>query len=401
MKFDCTPSEEALLGTLEGELEIEDGKRETGNRGNGEDSPSSIFHFQFLKGKKVLVAGSRSELLPCALAKAGAEVTVHAFDMYHARAIKNRIDEARLGDSAKVRCTPYIPEGPYARAYFMATPLSMTGELILDQLEDVRSSLASGGKLFAAIEGDAGESLKTMKKVFARVHVLATQSQSRRKRRRGELSLFRVVKGEKDAAAKRRNFACDWPASVPGGETRIFTSLPGCFCHRRADVGGLSLAETACAIPGFGETAKGGKVEILDMGCGCGFVGLLVADWLRARGAVADLTLLDSHARAVEAAKANAERLGFMDVRFVLADDGLPPDDNARYDLFLGNPPYYGDWQIAETFIATAFKVLKPGGRCLTVAKNEGGLAEIQSRIFGRADTIRRRGYCVFSSIHP
>ena len=392
MEFDCTPVEEALLSTLECLLdEFEKGK------GLEEDPQLPIPDSQ---SPKILVAGYVGGLLPCALAKAGAEVTVHVFDCHNARTVENRIAEARLEKPPAVQCTPRIPRGPYARAYFMATSISMTGELMLDQLEDIRDNLAGGGELFAAIEGDRVESLRTMKKVFARVHVLSTPSQSRRKRRRGELSLFRVVKGEKDAAAKRRSFACDWPASVPGGETRIFTSLPGCFCHRRADQGGLALAETACSLSAANGFNGLKTINILDMGCGCGFVGLLVADWLRSHGVAVDLTLLDSHARALEASRINAERLGFVDVRFVLADDGLPPEDAARYDLFLGNPPYYGDWQIAETFLATAFKVLKPGCCCLTVAKNEGGLKEIQDRIFGKTDIIRRRGYCVFSSIH-
>lgn len=395
MDFDCTQAEEALLSTLEDVLEGLEGNRDL----KGDKA------LDILKGRKVLVAGNRSGLLPCVLARAGAEVTAHAFDRHHARMLESRISEAGLVGAVKTHCTSQIQEGPYARAYFMATPLSMTGELILDQLEDIRANLSAGGELFAAFEGDANESLKVMKKVFARVHVLPVQSQSRRSRRRGELSLFRAVKGDKDAMAKRRNFAADWTASVPGGEMRTFTSLPGCFCHRRADIGGLALAETACSLFPSQEDAKGlddlDGCRILDMGCGCGFVGLLVADRLRAMGVAVDLTLLDSHARAIEAARINALRLGFDNARFVLADDGLPPEENGKYDLFLGNPPYYGDWKIAETFLCTASKTLKKGGMCLTVAKNDGGLNEIQTRIFGKTSVFHRRGYCVFSSIHP
>ena len=221
------------------------------------------------------------------------------------------------------------------------------------------------------------------------------------------MALLRAVKGERDVAAQRRNFAADWTASVPGGPTHTFVSLPGCFCHRRADLGGLSLAEVACAaFKGFNgfKGLRGVKdsegVKILDMGCGCGFVGLLVADHLRAHGVTPELTLLDSHARALAAARANSKRLNFSDATFILSCDGLPPDAPADYDLFLGNPPYYGDWKIAETFVKTAFRALRRGGRCLTVAKSEGGLQELQTQIFGKTEVFRRRGYFVFSSIH-
>lgn len=378
MASDITSAETALLMTLEGLLS------------GGTIKPGGA-----LSGRKVLVAGNRSGLITCALAKAGADVTAHAFDIHHVRAIRERLKEAGLDESI-VRCTSNIPEGPYERAYFMTTPLSMTGELVLDQLEDIRANLVTGGELFAAFEGDPQEALKTMKKAFARVHVMPTPSQSRRDRRRGALSMFRTVKGDADAGAKRRDFAAEWTASVPGGELRTFTSLPGCFCHRRADMGGLALAETACArLSG----TDADELHVLDMGCGCGFVGLLVADFLRSQGRKVRLTLLDSHARALAAAKINVQRLGFPEARLVLADDGLPADDAKAYDLFLGNPPYYGDWRIAETFIATAHSTLRTGGICLTVARSEGGLREIQAKAFGKSEVIRRRGYCVFSSI--
>ena len=375
MDYDVTPAEKALLFALKENLKD-------------------------VEGAKVLVAGNRSGHLPCALAEAGAKVTAHIFDCYYARAMRVRMRALGLDADSMICCSDQIPPGPYVRAYFMTTPLSMTGELVLDQLEDIRANLTLGGELFAAFEGDSDEALKTMKKVFAKVHVVAV-AQNRKRRRNGgrrteTVALFSAVKGERDAAAQRRNFSAEWTASVPGGEARTFTSLPGCFCHRRADIGGLALAETAClSISGLKD------VKILDMGCGCGFVGLLVADHLRSHGIPVHLTLLDSHARALAAARINAESLGFTDADFILSFDGLPPDNPANYDIFLGNPPYYGDWKIAETFVKTAFGALRGGGRCLTVAKNEGGLGELQANAFGKVDILRRRGYCVFSSIRP
>ena len=361
-----------------------------------------------------LVAGNRSGRITLALAQAGVEVVAHAFDAHHARAIRDRLAEAGIKQEAVVECTAAVPKGPFARAYFMTTPLSMPSELVLDQLEDIRSCLELGGELIAAFEGNPDEALKTLKKVFAKVHVLNPASQSsfmammkekgfkgpRAIKQLRTLALFRVVKGEKDAAARPRSFAADWPASVPGGKTLTFTSLPGCFCHRRADPGGLALAETACARLKVDEDkSKAGTkaLNILDMGCGCGFVGLLVANSLGQQASPASLTLLDSHARALAAAEINARRLGIA-ARFVLADDGMPTEDAGRYDVFLGNPPYFGDWRIAETFVSTAKKVLRPGGVCFTVAKSEGGLKELQERIFGNVEVVHRRGYCVFIS---
>ena len=107
-----TPAEKALLFALEEDL-------------------------KGLNGLKVLVAGNRSGHLPCALAQAGANVTAHLFDCFHVQAMRTRLHEAGFDADAIIRCTAQIPEGPYDRAYFMTTPLSMTGELVLDQLEDI------------------------------------------------------------------------------------------------------------------------------------------------------------------------------------------------------------------------------------------------------------------------
>ena len=55
-----------------------------------------------------------------------------------------------------------------------------------------------------------------------------------------ESELMAKVKDDPD---RIRSFKAEWPASVPGGKKLMFTSYPGCFCHRRLDEGGLALAE--------------------------------------------------------------------------------------------------------------------------------------------------------------
>ena len=223
-------------------------------------------------GARVLIAGNRSGWLPLEAEKKWPKrVAAHAFDFHHARAIRDRLAEAWINPNAIVHCTPDLPEGPFALALFMTTPQSMSAELVLDQLEDLHANLAEGGTLVAAFEGDADEALRTLRLVWTNVHVAS---------RAKHVAVFRVVKhGE---LAKRRNFASDWEASVPDGEKMVFTSLPGCFCHRRADAGGLALAEVAA------REAKPTD-RLLDMGCGCGLVGLLVAK----KAGITDLTLID------------------------------------------------------------------------------------------------------------
>ena len=161
---------------------------------------------------------------------------------------------------------------------------------------------------------------------------------------------------------------------------------------------------------GNGERGPGnGEWKILDMGCGCGLVGLLVVDAIRRQSSISNpqssiinlqssITLIDSPARAIAAAKVNAARAG-IEAEFILSDDGLPRGRVGEYDLFVGNPPYYSDYRIAEVFLETAYRALKPGGVCLTVVKTATGLLALQEKYFRKAEVIKRRGYCVLRSI--
>ena len=186
-----------------------------------------------------------------------------------------------------------------------------------------------------------------------------------------------------------RDFSAKWKASVPGIEPVEFTSVPGCFCHRRLDEGGLALAEVVSREM----NGRGGGGRFLDMGCGCGLVGLLVAKAVPG----VSLVMVASHSRAVEAANLNAERLG-VEAEVILSDGGTPERMDGTFDVFAGNPPYYSDYRIADVFLETARRALKPGGTCYTVCKNAAGLEPVQRRYFPEVEVVRRRGYAVLKS---
>ena len=130
------------------------------------------------------------------------------------------------------------------------------------------------------------------------------------------------------------------------------------------------------------------------MGCGCGLVGLLIQSVLPD----VQLVMIDSHARAVEAATENAAKFGAA-AEVILSDNGTPARMDGTFDVFVGNPPYYSDYRIAEVFLETAKRALKPGGVCYTVVKNDAGLKPVQERYFPSVEVIHRRNYCVLKSI--
>ena len=356
---------------------------------------------------RVLAAGNRSGGVAVAAMRRWPEAVVvaHAFDYHHARAIRKRLLDEGL-PARNVRCAAGVgvEDGAYDLAFFMTTPQSMPAELALDQIQDIHANLSDGGTLYAAFEGDRDDALKMMRLVWKTVNVL---------KRAKHAVLFKAVKH--GPPVKTRDFSSTWEASVPGGKPLAFTTYPGCFCHRRPDAGGLALAEVAvreveCRMSNVQTlNSQLSTLNCLDMGCGCGLVGLLVADAIRRQSSIlnpqssilnpqSSITLIDSHARAIAAAKVNAARAG-IEAEFILSDDGLPRGRVGEYDLFVGNPPYYSDYRIAEVFLETAYRALKPGGICLTVVKTATGLLALQEKYFRKAEIIKRRGYCVLRSI--
>jgi 16S rRNA (guanine1207-N2)-methyltransferase len=359
----------------------------------------------------LLVAGNRSGAITLTAAARfpGCAITCHAFDLHHARAIARNLEAngtparffhdpfVRLGGRAPappaapgaacaVHCTASIPAGPYAAVLFMATPGTMTGELVLDQLEDIHRNLADGGVCLLSCETGSNPLVKQVRAIFGNHSVLHDK--------KGVVCLLAKKQGP---LARMRDFSATFPASLPGGASCTLASLPGAFCHRRPDTGGLALAEIAARLLQPGQ-------RMLDMGCGCGLVGILLAS----SQPDIHVTYVDSHARALAATHRNLESLGLLDRSpLFLSDDGLPSFNRSSrsvsrpegFDLFAGNPPYYADFRIADLFIQTAYDTLAKGGICLTVAKTARALQERQAAVFGHAEVIPRRGYGVIKSV--
>ena len=311
--------------------------------------------------KTLLVGYKAADLTPELLA---GDVTCHVLDIYHRHAIEKV-------HHAKVVCSAHLPEGPWDLIRFKTGPKIHSGELALDLLQECHKVAGlQGCKVEVDFVGKERDRNDLLNKI-------------------------------KDDPRRVRSFKAEWPASVPGGEKLMFTSYPGCFCHRRLDEGGLALAEVVSRELCEQDVRTSG-LRLLDMGCGCGLVGFLIAGRLvsacpRGRGRYG-LVMVDSHARAVEAATENAAKFG-IDAEVILSDNGTPERMDGTFDVFVGNPPYYSDYRIAEVFLETAKRALKPGGICYTVVKNAAGLKPVQERYFQHVEVVGRRGYNVLRSV--
>ena len=285
------------------------------------------------------------------------DATCHVLDIYQRHAIEKT-------HHAKVVCSPHLPEGNWESIYFKTGPKLMSGELSLDLLQEISRLL--GGDLkpprfHLDFEGKDRDRNALLEKVL-------------------------------DDPKRVRDFSAKWKTSVPGIAPIELTSFPGCFCHRRPDDGGLALAEVVSKE--LSAKSQGESIRLLDMGCGSGLVGFLVATAVKG----VELVMVDSHSRAVEAAMLNSANLR-IPAEVILADNGTPSRLDGTFDVFVGNPPYYSDYRIAEVFLETAKRSLKRGGVCYTVVKNDAGLRPVQERFFPSVEVIKRRGYCILKSI--
>ena len=331
----------------------------------------------------VLFSGCRSGKFPLEYARAhhGDAVAVHAYDAYQARKIR---EDAGAKSNVSVICAAALPDGAvFDRAFYYATSKLVSAELELDTIQDIYIHLKEGGRLDAE-----GVEPETLGKVFGKV-------EATRESRRSPVKCVCTKRGE---LQRVRTFSATFEASVPGGPKLEFMSLPGCFCHRRPDEGGLALAEVVAREIGERDAACfRASMPVLDIGCGCGLVGLLVADAIRRRNAGdIPLVLVDSHSRAIVAARRNADALGFA-ADCVLSDNGIPQDHRCagKFKIALANPPYYGEGRIADLFAEIAAKSLAPDGVCWMVAKTPAIIEAACGRFFGKIEPVKRRGYTV------
>ncbi len=328
----------------------------------------------------ILIVGNRSGVQGLILSAENptACIVQHVSDIHHAKALQRTLaahDSARI----RVECTPFLPEVSTTRlALLQATSHDTPAELTLDQLEDLRTKLPAGATCLVAYDGKPDWLRKQMKEIFGQV--TATPATK-------DVTLFRTVIPAATATTPfvRRNFSATFAASLPGDAPLQLTTLPGVFAHRRADEGGLALAEVAA------RTLEPGT-RVFDLGCGCGLVGLLLA---RHTPGISVLCA-DSHARAIHCTAANAAANQLTGVETMLTD---APALDAAFTLFVGNPPYYANYQIAELFIRTAYQALAPGGVAMIVAKNHRWHEGFMHELFGNAEVIKRRGYGVVRSV--
>ena len=131
--------------------------------------------------------------------------------------------------------------------------------------------------------------------------------------------------------------------------------------------------------------------KVLDLGCGCGVVGILAAKQIGADKVV----MCDVSENAVQLSKQNAEANGVEGV-IIRQSDGLKEISETGFTLILSNPPYHTDFAVAKSFIEEGFKKLAVGGKMVMVTKRLDWYRNKLSSVFGGVTVKEKDGYYIF-----
>ncbi|MHA1693795.1 MAG: class I SAM-dependent methyltransferase [Candidatus Helarchaeota archaeon] len=139
----------------------------------------------------------------------------------------------------------------------------------------------------------------------------------------------------------------------------FFTST-GVFSYKKVDKG-TSLLLNSIILP------KNKKIKILDLGCGYGIIGIVLASLLPE----SHITMIDINSRAIWLSKKNItiNNLKNIEVKY---GDFLQVINN-NFDLILTNPPISLGKSILFKLFRKSYEVLNNGGTLQLVIKTKQG----------------------------
>ncbi len=168
------------------------------------------------------------------------------------------------------------------------------------------------------------------------------------------------------------------------GEEFSFISDSGVFCKDGLDDGSRLLLET------IAKTDLGNS--ILDMGCGIGPIGLLLAHFDKNR----HVTLVDVNRRALDCAKQNAAKLG-LSSRVNIFESDVYSNINSSFSTIVTNPPIRAGKKVTYAMYAGAISHLNEGGQLILVIRKQQGASSCQEylkTIFKEVEVVKsKKGY--------
>jgi 16S rRNA (guanine1207-N2)-methyltransferase len=162
----------------------------------------------------------------------------------------------------------------------------------------------------------------------------------------------------------------------------VFTTDSGLFSKDRIDHATDILLGAVPPLSG----------SLLDMGCGYGCIGIVLAKIYSL-----ELTQSDVNRSAVELTKINCEENG---INSAVIKSNCFDDISGFFDTIIINPPIHAGKSVTYRMYEDSVAYLNDGGRLYVVTLKKHGAESTRTKlkdIFGRCKTIyKKRGYYVF-----
>jgi 16S rRNA (guanine1207-N2)-methyltransferase len=165
------------------------------------------------------------------------------------------------------------------------------------------------------------------------------------------------------------------------GRAFMIHSLPGVFSFDHLDDGTRMLLD-CMQIPI--------DSQVLDIGCGCGIIGMVAAHL-----GAGQVYLSDNHVLSVASTIENIH-LNHISSAYVYASDLYANLPDVKYDMILSNPPFHTgkavDYQVAQALIAQGYQKSNPRGSLLIVANRFIRYEHLMQHIFNNVSILQEDG---------
>lgn len=171
------------------------------------------------------------------------------------------------------------------------------------------------------------------------------------------------------------------------------TTDTGVFSKGKIDFGSDLLVTTFLKANPPGPTKN-----IIDVGCGYGPIGLMVAKVAPHH----QVTMVDVNQRALALAKRNKQKNHIENVEIV-ESDGLTQVEDATFDFVLTNPPIRTGKTVVHQILTDASSKLKQEGALYVVIQKKQGMPSAKKKmqeVFENVEVVEKsKGYYILRSV--
>jgi 16S rRNA (guanine1207-N2)-methyltransferase len=300
-----------------------------------------------------------------------------------ARQFKDSTIFAQISDARELNLTAEIGNPSNVKAALSAH-LDLMGDEVADAVV-LRSSGYEGKERLLNLIRDSAAHLKTGGRIYLVTH--------KNRGARGHQAMIEEVCGNSEILNKGgggirilAGTRKDAPQSVSTssqpaieemilGQPYIFQTHEAVFSKKRVDIGTRFLLES---LPVY--SAK----NILDLGCGYGVIGIVLAK----RFPEAHVTLSDVDLKSVDLARTNIRLNRVEDQTTVMLSDGLKQMPNAKFDLVVTHFPLHIPRAELKRILTETRGSLIGGGRLCGVALKSYDVRPTIQAVFGNVEVI-------------